>query len=159
MEEKVNGSERVQNGKSSPRKKRAVRAPLRGVTYAEVDGEQRVVVEDYDARVLANRKLNLTIISPQVKTVGEMLRFADTALQRIQGNLSLATDRNARKRLRDAMAEFDDAQADFTAAIMKLLDVSGVSVSNYMERRIKAANQEDTGNDTAAVPATGGSSV
>ncbi|MBU2734586.1 hypothetical protein HAQ00_02350 [Acidithiobacillus caldus ATCC 51756] len=151
MEEKANGTE--QAGKGAQRRKRPARAPIPGMTYAEVDGQKRAVVDDYDARMLANRKLNLTIISPQVKTVGEMLRFADVALQRIQGNLSLATDRNARKRYRDAMAEFDDAQAEFTAAIMQLLEVSGVSMSNYMERRFKAANGE--GSVAEAEPAQG----
>ena len=153
MDEKASGMEQPKANKSKPRQRRAVRAPIRGATYAEVDGQQRVVVDDYDARVLANRKLNLTIISPQVKTVGEMLRFADVALQRIQSNASLATDRNARKRYRDAVADFEDAQADFTAAIMKLLDVSGASMSNYMERRFKAANGGDDGADVTPAQA------
>jgi len=143
MEENQTTAEQAAAPKKGGSSARPVRrATIPGMQYATIDGEKRAIVDDRDARLLASRKVSVTLLSPQTRAAADMLRFADIALQRLQSDLSLVSDPAKRRKIRDTISSFEDKQFEFIEAINELIAASGVSISTYLQRRIDAANAD-----------------
>ncbi|MHB8315135.1 MAG: hypothetical protein ACYDCW_05380 [Acidithiobacillus ferrivorans] len=138
-------NENATNGtatKKTPSKpKRTARAPIRGAHYVETEGGQRkVAIEEFEARILASHKVDVTVLNPHVQSLGMMLMPADRALQNLSERASLTTNKEIRKKVRAAIASFEDAQADFMTAIYAIIEESGLEISSYLKRRIDRAD-------------------
>jgi hypothetical protein len=126
---------------ASGKPKRNARAPIRGAHYVETEGGQRkVAIEEFEARILASHKIDVTVLNPHVQSIGMMLMPADRALQNLSERASLTTSKETRKKVRAAIASFEDAQADFMTAIYAIIEESGLEISSYLQRRIDRAD-------------------
>ncbi|MEB8488704.1 hypothetical protein AAE485_14780 (plasmid) [Acidithiobacillus ferriphilus] len=128
--------------KNAPKKpKRTARAPIRGAHYVETEGGQRkVAIEEFEARILASHKIDVTVLNPHVQSLGMMLMPTDRALQNLSERASLTTNKDIRKKVRGIIANFEDAQADFMTAIHALIEESGLEISSFLKRRIDRAD-------------------
>lgn len=122
-------------------KKRPTRAPIRNANYVETaDGRKKVAIEEFEARILAGRKIDVTVLNPLTHAVGSMLMPADRALQRITEDLAMTSSKDNRAKYRQVIAEFEDAQSDFMQAIYKVIEESGMEISQFIQRRIRRAD-------------------
>ncbi|MDD5278663.1 hypothetical protein [Acidithiobacillus sp.] len=143
-----------EKGNNKPPRKgaRPARAPIRGAEYIEGQGgRKKVAIEEFEARILAGRKIDVTVLNPLTHSVGTMLMPADRALQRLTEDLAMTSSKQNRAKYREAIAEFEDAQSDFMQAIYKLVGNSGMEISPFLKRRIRRADgtEEIEGEDTS----------
>ena len=136
-----NAANETGNKKTQGKSKKTARAPIRGAHYVETEGGQRkVAIEEFEARILASHKVDVTVLNPHVQSLGMMLMPVDRALQNISERASLTTNKEIRKKARAAIANFEDAQADFMAAIYAIIEESGLEISSFLKRRIDRAD-------------------
>ncbi|PKY09775.1 hypothetical protein B1757_13320 [Acidithiobacillus marinus] len=132
--------------------KRPTRAPIRNANYVETaDGRKKVAIEEFEARILAGRKIDVTVLNPLTHAVGSMLMPADRALQRITEDLAMTSSKENRAKYRQVIADFEDAQSDFMQAVYKVIEESGMEISQFIQRRIRRADGiADTSENTEA---------